>query len=69
VTEFRERAKRIFFTEGDGNYEARMSNDEGMTKPERSFVIRAFGFVSAFVIRISSFAHINVRRIIMDEAD
>jgi hypothetical protein len=40
-----------------------------MTKPERAFVIQAFGFVSAYGIRISSFARVNVRRIIMNEAD
>ncbi len=37
------------------NDEARMSNDEGMTKPEELFVIRTFELISPFVIRISSF--------------
>ena len=37
------------------NDEARMSNDEGMTKPEELFVIRPFELISSFVIRISSF--------------
>src|SRR5206468_7219262 len=37
------------------NDEARMSNDEGMTKPEELFVIRTFELISSFVIRISSF--------------
>ena len=35
------------------NDEARMSNDEGMTKPEELFVIRPFELISSFVIRIS----------------
>ena len=43
------------------NDEARMSNDEGMTKPEELFVIRTFELISSFVIRISSFVSSSMR--------
>jgi hypothetical protein len=44
------------------NDEARMSNDEGMTKPKEFFVIRTFELISSFVIRISSFLSSSTRQ-------
>ena len=44
------------------NDEARVSNDEGMTKLEELFVIRTFDLISSFAIRISSFLSSSTRQ-------
>ena len=44
------------------NDEARMSNDEGMTKPKELVVVRTFELISSFVMRISSFLSSSTRQ-------
>src|SRR5204863_4672692 len=55
INDFRKNAFHV-------NDEARVSNDEGMTKLEELFVIRIFELISSFVIRISSFLSSSTRQ-------